>query len=213
MFKQFRAIEPGEFFAVAADLANGGKDFCAVQFLSKKRLDVPLVYHARVGGSTMTNELLPILEKIYDLTKVRPVVAYERNNGGHYEAERLETMNRLGKFSMFKMEIPGQDPNTFKLGWETNSQTRPLMLGDLRQAVNKGVVTLYHNETVEELHSFITNKNGKPEAESGAHDDLVMSLAIAYQVYLRCSPVSSENYQSLQGQLPGEKLFGDDGDY
>ena len=30
--------------------------------------------------------------------------------------------------------------------------------------------------------TFVRNENGRPEAQEGAHDDCVMSLAIAYYV-------------------------------
>ena len=35
-------------------------------------------------------------------------------------------------------------------------------------------------DTLEEMLTFVRSETGKPEAQEGAHDDCVMSLAIAY---------------------------------
>jgi len=59
MFYRFRPLQKDEFIVAFADMAAGGNDSCAVQFLSHKWLDVPLVYHAQVTGSFMT----PLIHK------------------------------------------------------------------------------------------------------------------------------------------------------
>lgn len=190
MFKQYRKIEKGEFFVIFADTSAGGADYNACQFLSKTKIDVPLVYHLKGIATVMTNEIFPVIEKIYDLTGVKPVVAYENNAGGIFELERLAAMNRLNKFDIYKQSTHGTglSEQTEKIGWVTNTATRPLMLQDLKNAIDHRLLGLYDEETIRELYSFIISKTGKPEAESGSHDDLVMSLAGAWQLYQQCEP-------------------------
>jgi hypothetical protein len=187
-FRQFRKIEKGEFFIVAADTSAGMGDYCAVQFLSKTKLDIPLVYHSKLLATEMTNALHPVLEKLSDLTGVKPIVTYERNAGGVFELERLSALNRLGKYRIHKMMTYGSidNPDVSKLGWDTNSATRPKMLADWKEAVDKHLVAIYDKPTINEHFSFIlsqTSSSIKAKAESNAHDDLVMSCAIAYQLY------------------------------
>jgi hypothetical protein len=77
-------------------------------------------------------------------------------------------------------------PNTDKIGWDTNSATRPEMLAQLKDAIDKHLIEIYDKETVEELMSFVKVQHSgsiKAEAERGAHDDLVMPLAIVYKMY------------------------------
>ena len=93
-FRQYRSIEPGEFIVVGVDTATGGNDYSTAQFISKTYLDVPLVYHSDITTSYMTDALLPVLERIYDVTGIMPVIAYERQNGGVFEIERLSNLNR-----------------------------------------------------------------------------------------------------------------------
>lgn len=189
MFRQYRNIERGEQLVVGGDTSAGGNDRCTLQFLSKNKLDVPLVYQSPAMATIMTNELLPVLEKIYDVTGARTMVAYERNNGGLFEMERLASLNRDNHFEVFRMpqygKIENDDP--VKYGWETNTATRPKMIGDLKTAVDKRLILLYDRNTIEELFSFIivpSSASWKAQAERGAHDDLVMALAIAWQLHL-----------------------------
>src|SRR3990167_377975 len=118
-FRQYRKITSNEQFVVAADTSSGLGDYCAVQFLSKTRLDVPLIYHKKIIATEMTNEIYPVLEKIHDVTGFKPVIAYERNAGGTFEMDRLASMNRLAKYNIFEMPrignvTPGE---TKRLGW------------------------------------------------------------------------------------------------
>jgi hypothetical protein len=163
----------------------GGNDYSTATFLSKTHLDIPLIFHSNVLATDMTNRLHPVLEKIHDTTGIAPVIAYERNNGGVFEIERLASMNRANKYRIYTMMTYGdiQNSEERKLGWSTNTATRPKMLGELKEAVDQRLLTIYDKPLLTEMYSFIINKQGKAEAEVGAHDDLVMSTAIAWQLY------------------------------
>lgn len=187
--RQFRDIEENEFFVVGVDTSAGGPDYCAAQFLSTDKLDVPIVYHNKIIATEMTPDLIKILNRIYDITNVRPVVAYERNNGGVFEMERISRLNKEQKFRPYHMLKYGSNRRvkiTHKLGWDTNSATRPKMLGDLKEAIDAELFTIYDQSTIEELFSFITvqtTTSWRAQAETNAHDDLIMSLAISWQLY------------------------------
>ena len=66
------------------------------------------------------------------------------------------------------------------------------MLADLKECIDNRLIKLYHQKTVEEMFSFIvvqTTTTWKAQAEQGGHDDLVMSLAIAWQLYQSEEPI------------------------
>lgn len=193
-FRHFRPWRSGEFVLVFADTAAGGNDNCAVQFMSHKWLDVPEVYHANVTATYMTPLLHEELASIAKTTGVRPIVAFERNNGGGFEMERLGRLNRNGDYRIYTMKQLdgyGNLVDSGKLGWDTNIATRPKMLQDLKLAIDGRLIHLYHRQTVNELFSFIVSKTGKPQAEEGAHDDLVMALAGVWQLYQTEQPESN----------------------
>ena len=123
------------------------------------------------------------------------MVAFERNNGGIAEIERLATLNRNGKYIIYqeKRNIATTDSteDTIKLGWTTSSSTRPVMLQMLKEAIDNRLITIYDKPTINEMFSFIisqTSSSWKAQAEQGAHDDLIMSLAGAWQLYQTENP-------------------------
>jgi hypothetical protein len=208
-FRRYREIKSGEFFVVFADTSAGAGDYCAAQFLSKTRLDVPIVYHSKQTATDMTPLLCKELERVCDVTGIPPCVAYERNSGGVFELERLASLNRLGKYSVYQMKAhEGTTKSTadsIKLGWDTNSATRPIMLQMLKEAIDKKLIKLYDKLTINELFSFIikqTETSWKAQAEVGAHDDLVMSLAGAWQLYQsEVPPLTGEDDNLKSGNL------------
>lgn len=209
MLRRYRALDTGEFVLVGADTAMGGGDRCAAQFISKNKIDVPWVYHTPKSATEMTNDMLEILEAIYDITKIKPVIAYERNNGGTFEMERLASMNRLGKFRIYEYKRVGfaDKKEETLLGWDTNSASRPAMLQQLKDAIDKHVIRIYDKETVKELFSFVTVQTSsawKAQAEANSHDDLVMALAIAWQLYQTERPgvnVIDQQLRQIQTQI------------
>ena len=196
-WRRYRPYEKGEFIVVGVDTSWGGTDYCAAQFLSKTKLDIPTVYHSKVLATEMTPLIHLELEKIYDQTAVKPCVAFERNNGGIAEIERLATLNRDGKYRIYteKANVGSTESteNTVKLGFTTSSATRPTMLSMLKEAVDNRLIRIYDKPTITEMFSFIvsqTSSSWKAQAESGAHDDLIMALAIAWQLYQSENPLS-----------------------
>jgi phage terminase large subunit len=71
---------------------------------------------------------------------------------------------------------------TDKLGFDTTQKSRPLILSALEEAVRQREFGLYGMRTLAELSAFVWSDRGKAEAQPGAHDDLVMSLALAVWV-------------------------------
>ena len=205
MWKQFRKIEKGEFLLFALDTSSGGGDNTTCQALSKTKIDVPLVYKSPESTTVFIPILHRTLEAIFDHTGVKPCVAFERNNGGNFLMDRLAAMNHLGKYDIFLMPDFGKDVKdkankilpgfnvvlTNKFGWDTNSSTRDKALQELQEVVEKKLLIIYDKDTLKELLSFV-KKNGRPEAERGSHDDLVLALAIAWQMYL-IQPIPSKN--------------------
>ena len=186
MLRLYRRPTPGEFFVVGGDCSQGGIDSNWAQFLSKDQVDVPLVMEMNGVASSMTPVLHQTLEWLFDITGVQPVVALERNMGGDSEMERLRKMNRQNKYRLYLYKRVGKsdgEQQTEVLGFNTDTISRPRMLGDLKETIDTIGLTLYDQETVDQLSTFIVNKNNKPEAAPNTHDDAVMSLAVAYQLY------------------------------
>ena len=67
-------------------------------------------------------------------------------------------------------------------------------LAELVKIVRESVELINDKLTLEEMLTFVRNEKGRPEAQQGAHDDLVMGLAIAYysrsQVIFDIEPIN-----------------------
>lgn len=90
----------------------------------------------------------------------------------------------------------GEESDTIRLGWDTTGATRPKMLQDLKDGVESKVYTVYDKPTIQEMFNLVlvqTTSTWKAQAESGSHDDLVMSLAGAIQLAQMCKKPDSEN--------------------
>lgn len=85
-----------------------------------------------------------------------------------------------------------------KYGFNTNTKTRPIIISELITTTRETQMEMInHKGTLEEMQTFVRSESWKPEAEDGAHDDLVMSLAIAHHIrpqqrYLRELPAEKE---------------------
>jgi hypothetical protein len=193
MFKIYRMPEKGEFFLIGGDCSQGGADSNESHFLSKFKLDFPIVYRSQGVASTMTTAIFPWLEWLYDVTGIPPYVGFERNNGGGSEMERLAAMNKLQKYRVFVMPRFGTNnaedkKDTNLLGWETNTATRPKLMGEWKEAFDNKHTRIYDEECIAQHKTFIINKQGKPVASSGNHDDAVFGPAVAWQMYQICEP-------------------------
>ena len=67
-------------------------------------------------------------------------------------------------------------------GFTMSLRTRPLVINKFREYIGDRSVTIQSKRLLEEMKVFVW-KNGRPEAQSGYNDDLVISFGIA--MYLR----------------------------
>lgn len=196
MFRLYRELEHGEFFVCFGDTAQGGIDSNYMQFMSKTRGDIPLVMKRAGMATESTPHIRQALHYVYAKTNVKPVVALERQNGGVSAMMDLFNANTEGRYDIYYMKE--EDGSiTDKMGWDTNTKTRPKMLGEYSVAFNAKLIKLYDKDTIEQHQTFIVNKNGKPEAAPNTHDDAVISCAGAWQMYQTELPPAKEDITTL----------------
>lgn len=87
---------------------------------------------------------------------------------------------------------------TRKVGWNTDTITRPIMVGDLAKVIREREMINYSSDSAEEYMSFIINKRGRPEAKFGANDDVVFADGLALQAHLLMPIVSRIKKQVRQ---------------
>jgi hypothetical protein len=64
-------------------------------------------------------------------------------------------------------------------GWRTDGNTRPLIIERETTIVNECVEVINDTECLGEMLTFVKDKSGRPDAQTGKHDDLLFSDMIA----------------------------------
>jgi hypothetical protein len=109
-------------------------------------------------------------------------LAVERIGSGHTVLHILKNEYRYPNLFYHRQVNRRTNRVTTSLGWVTNVETRMPMLDDFAAAIRNESVALYDADTIREMMSFVYNDEGKPEAQQGAHDDRVMSAAMAHRI-------------------------------
>ena len=102
----------------------------------------------------------------------------------NFSSYPIKELYRLGYRKQFVREIEDDYRNKHekRLGVRTDLKTRPVMLANLQEIVLEHISNIVDKDTLREMLVFIKNEHGRPEAQEGEHDDLVMGLAITYYI-------------------------------
>lgn len=193
--------EPGEEYVLGADTSEGiaGLDKSGIGVLNKRTGEHVYSSHGYFKPHELAHEI-----KRISMYYNRALCGVERNNHGHATVQKLVeleygephflggplfycTVNNSG--SGFEKHLET------RAGWQTDKLTRPVMLQDLDSALKEGHLKTNDNDFLGECTTFCLQSNGKWEASSGAHDDTVIKMAIAWQ--MRNANISSVSLERI----------------
>lgn len=123
---------------------------------------------------------------------------------------------RLGYTNMFVREKEDRFSGVIdkSYGFKTTSVTRPVIIAELVKIVRESVELIFDKLTLEEMLTFVKNEKGRAEAQQGAHDDLVMGLAIAYyarnQVVFDIEPIAVAQAFNFKSEEPTGYDYGEE---
>jgi hypothetical protein len=167
-------------YLLVADVARGdGEDYSVFHVLNVNSMEQVAEYQGKVEPEQFC-KLLVDVGKEYG----NALLVVENNNIGFTVAQRISEMGYKNLYYSNKTTHEYVDPNAaignsaVVPGFTTSVKTRPLIIAKLDEAIRNSVVNINSMRTVRELEKFIW-VNGRPEAQKGYNDDLVMSLAIA----------------------------------
>ena len=85
-------------------------------------------------------------------------------------------------------------------GFTMSSRTRPMVIGKFQEYIGDKGVTIQSKRLVEEMKTFIW-RNGRPEAQTGYNDDLVMAFGIAMYIRDTALKLSQRGLDSAKNVL------------
>lgn len=158
--------------AIGGDTAGDGEDYFAAHVLTREGRQIA-VLHQKTDEDLFTKQIY-CLAKYYG-----SVIGLETN----FSTFPIMELNRLKYPYMYvraKYDRILNDTED-RFGFRTTSLTRPIIIANLVEIVREHTELIVDRDTLQEMLSFVMI-NGKAQADEGAHDDLVMSLAITYEV-------------------------------
>ena len=169
----------GEFYVIGADVAEGkiDGDYSVAQVLDSD-CNVVAMWHGHIDPDLFGFELVKLARYYNDA-----YLGVEANNHG---LATLKAIQSYDYWNLYFAKIYDRftDSITQKLGWQTTVKTKPMAIDKLAEFVRDFHIGIKSKTTIQELLTYIIEENGSTNAQQGCHDDCVMSLAIALQVWL-----------------------------
>jgi hypothetical protein len=165
-------------FLIGADVSLGvGKDYStAVVMDSFKR--VCALYRNNNIDPSRFGDVLFYLSRLFNNALVGP----ERNSMGVATIARLQQMKHQNLYRPVKMANV-QASESEEIGFRTTHTSKPAIIGNLKRAIEANEIWIPSTIMISELRSYIMKDNGGTEAAAGSHDDTVIALAIALEMY------------------------------
>jgi phage terminase large subunit-like protein len=190
---------PGTRYFIGSDvgLGSGGDPSCAVVF--DQNLTQVAELHGQIPPDTLGKKLID-LGRYYN----NAWIAVEANSFG------IATLNEIKKLYSrlyYKYQVDQRsDIRTKKLGWWTDSKSKPLMISKFGKVLRERTAVLPSKELVEELMTYVIGEDGFSNAERGCHDDRVMAAMICYMGWERFHTYNE--MQQMDKYLPSNKVTG-----
>lgn len=173
--KVYRPPVKGRPYVVGGDTAGDGSDWFVGQVLDNRTGEQVAVLHHQFG-ERMYAEQMYCLGMYYNTALIGVETNYST-----YPEMKLEDLGYPNLYVRERLDnYTGKMVPAF--GFETTTVTRPVIVDGLKDAAREHLETINDYETLGEMLTFIYDENWKPQAEEGAHDDLVMALAIAHKI-------------------------------
>ena len=167
-------------YLLVADVARGdGEDYSVFHVINVSTMEQVAEYQGKVEPDQFA-KLLVDVGKEYG----NALLVVENNNIGFTVAQRIAESGYRNIYYSNKTTHEYIEPNvaignsSAVPGFTTSVKTRPLIIAKLDEIIRNNAIQINSARLVRELEKFIW-VNGRPEAQKGYNDDLVMSLAIA----------------------------------
>lgn len=180
--------QEGHQYVLGADVAEGlppDGDFSAAGVLDVRTCDQVAAWHGHISPGDFAHKLAAVGAWYHHAT-----IGVERENHGHATIRAL--MNEAGYDPLYHHQDYDQTTGRtgWKVGWPTNSKTRPIMLSDLREALDRGHMIIRDADFISECITFGEAAEGPADRKKKAlKRDRVMAWAIAWQIRNLGTPV------------------------
>ncbi len=166
-------------YLISADVARGdGRDFSVFHVINVKTMQQVAEYQGKIDLDSFAKLLFNTGNEYGNC-----MIVVENNNVGYAVLTKLIESgyrnlyysNRSGESN--DMTYSSYSSNSVP-GFSTTMKSRPLIIAKLEEFIRNKAIKINSSRLINELDTFVWI-HGRPEAQKGYNDDLVMSLAIA----------------------------------
>lgn len=168
----YKAPEHGAPYVIGADTAGDGSDYFVAQVLDNRTGEQVAVLRQQMDEPSFAAQL-EALGYYYNTALIGVEV-----NFSTYVTLELERRQYPRQYVRQAIDSYTHKP-VERFGFHTNSNTRETIISGLVDAC-RDISIINDRATLEEMLTFVRNERMRAEAELGAHDDCIMSLAIAH---------------------------------
>ncbi|MBU8770326.1 PBSX family phage terminase large subunit [Cytobacillus oceanisediminis] len=161
-------------YVFGGDTSGDGSDYFAGHMLNNLTGNQVAAVHHQTDEDLYAKQVY-CLGKYYN----EALISIEVN----FSTYPVKELQRLGYWRQYKRESIDEisKKRQQKFGFRTDRISRPVIIAELVKIVREHVELINDISTLEEMLTFVRNENGKPEAQEGKRDDLIMALAIAHK--------------------------------
>ena len=172
----YRGPEEGVPYVIGGDTAGEGSDYFVAQVLDNRTGEQVAVLRRDHMDEDLFARQVYCLGRWYN----DALVGVEAN----FSTYPVRELERLRYPRQYVRETEDQYTHKPKasFGFRTDNRTRPAAIAGLVREVRERADLLHDRATLEEMLTFVRNESGRAEAESGAHDDCILALAIAHYI-------------------------------
>lgn len=172
----YKLPEQGRPYVIAGDTAGEGSDYFTAQVLDN------------ISGEQVATLKFKLDEGVY-ARQIYCLATYYNTgllgvetNYGTYAQIKLSEEWKYKKLYIREKQDDYTQRLEKKYGFRTTTITRPTIVNRLIDIMSENIHLINDYATLQEMLTFIRDENGKATAMQGTHDDLVMALAIAYEL-------------------------------
>ena len=172
--------KPYKEYVIGADVAEGlkGGDFSVATVVDTSTMEVVARWRGHCDPDKF-GEILGALGTYYNYA----LIGVEVNNHGLTTVQKLRDTFYTNLYKRDRGYDEEWETPTVNLGWKTDMRTKRLMIDDLIKLVRERAIKDKDVVFINEAFSYVRDERGRMNAEEGSHDDVVMSTAIAYQLF------------------------------
>lgn len=192
--KIYKYPEKNHKYIMTVDAAKDGKDAFSIQIV-----DITDFHFSQVATANLQIDYLLMPEFIFDWCEYynNPYLIIENNEGsGQSIADQMLLTYEYENIHFDKDQ--GRKKRKKYPGFRTTSKTRKQILQTMKLFIENNKLEINDKDTISQLFQFVL-QNNKYQADEGAHDDLVMSLAMVFVPF--CNTKNFEDMKKLVEQL------------